>query len=106
MYNDYPLVSEKLKINHDMLSNYSSNIPNDYGIKIGDVDKLVPNFGNKSRYVLHYKNLQFYLSLGMKLTKFHRILKFKQSDLLKIYTENNTNKRKNLQTVLKKIFLN
>ena len=106
MYNDYPLVSEKLQINHDMLSNYSSNIPNDYGIKIGDVDKLVPNFGNKSRYVLHYKNLQFYLSLGMKLTKFHRILKFKQSDLLKIYTENNTNKRKNLQTVLKKIFLN
>ena len=42
MYNDYPLVSEKLKINHDMLSNYCSNIANDYGIKIGDVDKFVP----------------------------------------------------------------
>ena len=26
--------------------------------KIGSVDKLVPNLSNKSKYVLHYKNLQ------------------------------------------------
>ena len=26
MHNDYPLAQEKLKINHDMLSNYCSNI--------------------------------------------------------------------------------
>ena len=40
-----------------MLSNYWSNIPNDYRIKIGNVNKLVPIFGNKNRYALHYKNL-------------------------------------------------
>ena len=28
-----------------------------YDIKIGSVNKLVPNLGNKSKYVLHYKNL-------------------------------------------------
>ena len=45
--------------------------------KIGSVDKLVPNLGNKSKYVLHYKNLQLYLSLAIKLVSVYRILKFK-----------------------------
>ena len=63
-----------------MLSKYCSNIPNRYHIKIGGVNKLVPNLGNKSKDVLHYKNLHLYLSLGMKLVSAHRTLKFKQSD--------------------------
>ena len=75
--NDCPLAPEKLEISHNMLSNCCSNIANKYGIKIGGVNKLVPHLGNKSKYVLHYKSLQLYLSLGMKLTKVHRILKFK-----------------------------
>ena len=65
---------------HDMLSNYCSNNANKYDIKIGGVKKLVPNLSNKNKYVIHYKYLQLYLSLGMKLVKVYRILKFKQSD--------------------------
>ena len=48
LHNDYLLVPEKLKINHDMLSEYCSNIANNYNIKIGNVNKLVPNLGNNS----------------------------------------------------------
>ena len=79
MHNDYPLAPEKLEISHNMLPNYCSSIANEYGIEIDGVNKLVPNLGDKSKYVLHYKNLKLYLSLGMKLTKVHKILKFKQS---------------------------
>ena len=54
LHNDYLLAPEKLQICHNMLSNYCCNIANKYDIKIGGVNKLVPNLGNKSKYVLHY----------------------------------------------------
>ena len=68
------------------------------------VNKFVPNLGSKSKYVVHYKNLQLYLSLRMKLTKVHRILKFKQSDSLKKCVDFNTDKRKNAANSFKKYF--
>ena len=63
LHNDYPLAPEKFEISHNMLSNYCRNFSNEYGIKIGRVNKFVSNLGNKSKYVLHYINLELYLSL-------------------------------------------
>ena len=68
---------------------------NKYEIKVGYVKKLIPNLGHKNNYVVHYRNLQLYLSLGMKLTKIHRVLKFKQPDWMKKYIDFNTEKRMN-----------
>ena len=75
--NDYPLTPEKRAISYDKLSDYCTKIVDKYGTKIGDVKKLISNLGNKTNYVLHYRNLELYLSLGMKLTNIHRVLKFK-----------------------------
>ena len=80
LHNDYPLVLEKIEITYDMLSDYCKKIAEKYDIKFGGVKKLLPNLGNISKNVVHYKNLQLYLSPGMKLTKVDRVLKLKQSD--------------------------
>ena len=49
------------------MSNYFSSTANESDINIVSVSKLVPNLDDKSQYVLYYKNLQLYLSLGIKL---------------------------------------
>ena len=68
--------------------------------------KLIPNLGDKTNYVLHYRNLQLYLSLGMKLTKIHEVQKFKQSDWMKKYIDFNPVKRTNAANSFEKDFLN
>ena len=76
-----------------MLSDYCKKITDKYTIKVGDVKKLIPNLGNKTNYELHYRDLQLYFSLGMELTKIHKVLKFKQFDWMKKYIDFNTEKK-------------
>lgn len=53
---------------------YSSNFVDQYDKKIGGVNTLVPNLFNKIKYVLHYRKLQLYLRLGVKLIRFMEFL--------------------------------
>ena len=104
MHNDYPLAPEKLAILYDMLSDYCKKIADEYEIKVGDVKKSIPNLGNKTNYVVHHKNFQWYLPSGIKLTKIHRVLKFKQSGWMKKYIDLNTEKRTNAANSFEKYF--
>ena len=74
---DYPLAPEKFAVSSEMLLEYCKKIADKYEIKVGDVKKLIPNLSNRTNYVVHYRNLQLYLSLRMNLTKFHKVLEFK-----------------------------
>ena len=88
-----------------MLSTYCKRIADKYDIKVGDVKKLIPNLNTKTKYVLHYTNIQLYLSLEMKPTKIHKALQFKQSDWMKKYIDFNTEKIKNVANDFQKDFL-
>ena len=52
-----------------MLSDYQLKIADHYNIPIDSVKKLVPNFFDKEKCVIHYENLQLHLRLGLKLKK-------------------------------------
>lgn len=93
---EYPLAPERLKVLPNMVSNKQREI---YCKIRGDdeiketLPKLIPNLYNKTNYVVHYRNLQLYTSLGMVVKKVHKILKFRQSPWLKTYIDFNTRQR-------------
>ena len=76
-----------------MLSEYQLNIADLHNIHFSNVKKLVPNFFDKEKYVLHYENLQLYLTLGLKLKEIHCALEFNQSQWLKPYIKLKTHKK-------------
>ena len=58
-------------------------------------DEINPNLGDKTNYVLRYRDRQLYLTLRMKLAKIDRVLTFKQSNWMKKYIDFNTEKKAN-----------
>lgn len=104
LHNDYPLASENVFITPDMLSSYSRHLAEDLEYKPAEVRKLLPNLYDKKNYIIHYRNLKFYLDKGMKLIKIHRVLKFKKEAWLKPYIDLNTSKRSMASNALEKDF--
>ena len=104
LHNDYPLAPEKILVSDHMLSPYCKGLKDSENISSGRVHKLAPNLMCKGKYILHYRNLQQYLSLGMKLKKVHRVLEFTQKPWMKKYIDFNTEKRKMAKNSFEKDF--
>lgn len=68
-HNIYPLALEQLAVTSDMLSDYCNCL---FDMSSGMVENVVPNLMDKTKYTLHYRNLQLYLDLDLKIKKVHR----------------------------------
>lgn len=101
-HNCYPRAPERLTITGDMLSPYCQEVLEASGSQPKPTTKLVPNLMNKTKYIVHVRNLQFYVGLGMKITKIHRVLEFQQSRWMEPYVAFNTEMRKNAKTEMDK----
>jgi hypothetical protein len=82
-HSNFPLAPENIEINYGNLSPYAkkSLFRSTQTKKYNDV-KLSSTFFDRKNYVIHFKNLKLYLSLGMKLTCVHRVLKFRQKKFI------------------------
>ena len=85
LHNDYPFCPERVECKNG-------------------VEKLIPNLRNKTKYVIHYRNLIQCLKAGLKLKKIHRGIKFVESDWMKPYIEMNTNLRAKAKNNFEKDF--
>jgi len=52
----------------------------------------------KTKYVTHYRNLQFYIDHGLILTKIHRVITFKQEPWLRPWNDHSTAQRQMAQS--------
>ena len=85
LHNDYPFCPERVECKNG-------------------VEKLIPNLRDKTKYVIHYKNLIQCLRAGIKLKKIHRGIKFIESEWMKPYIEMNTNLRTKAKNNFEKDF--
>ena len=102
-FKDYPLCPEIKNIPEDILSEYQTYLNDKLNIKYNEKDKkLILDLLPKKNYKVYYKNLEYYLKLGLKVTKVHRILTFDEKPFLKEYIDLNTELRKNSKNDLEK----
>src|SRR5436190_1796223 len=67
-------------------------------------NKLCTTLLDKTDYVVHSRNLKYYLKQGLKLTKVSRVIYFDQDDYMKKYIEHNTNMRTKAKSDFEKDF--
>ena len=102
-FKDYPLCPEIKSIDENMLSDYQKYLNDKLNIKYNEKDKkLLLDLLPMKNYKVYYKNLEYYLQLGVKVAKVHRILTFDEKPFLKEYIDLNTELRKNSKNDLEK----
>jgi hypothetical protein len=95
-FHDFPLAAENLKPNKNELSEYQNRMLEylkNGGHRYSTTEKLLCTLKEKNNYVLHYRNLKFYLNHGLILKKIDRVLQFRQSRWLKPFIDLNTELR-------------
>ena len=101
-HRQFPMAPEPLLIKPDMLSPYAREMRRDLNIKTKSGVKLTLNLGSKEKYIVHYRNLKYYLHHGLILRKIHRAIAFDQSPFMRDFVNHCTELRKSSRTEMKR----
>ena len=128
LVNDFEWIKDISQFNEDFMKNYNEENNEGYFLevdvqyleklherhnnlsflpewmKIEIVEKLEANLHDKTKYVIHIRNLKQELNHRSVLKKVHRVLKFNQNACLKPHIDMNTDLRKKAQNDFEKDF--
>ena len=97
----FPFCPENKKIDPNKYNEYMNSIkPENYTKS----KKLICDWTDKKKYLIHYRMLKFYARHGMVVEKIHQIISFKQSKWLESYISFNTQKRNRAKNDFEKDF--
>lgn len=106
LHADMPLAPTHKEITFDDLSPYSQrcmiHLRGEQTARRYKAKKLCSTFEDRINYVIHYRNLQTYQRLGMRVKKIHKAFKFTQAPILKKFIDLCTEKRKNALSLVEK----
>jgi len=98
-HDNFPLAPENIEISTENLSPYAKKaLEQCSGTTKYKDTKLSATFHDRKNYIIHFKNLKLYLSLGMKLTKIHRVVEFKQKNFISPFINKCTSERQKAVT--------
>ena len=105
-HDSFPLAPEKNISKKEWMSPYQRRLIKDLDLNPPDSKKLLLTLQDKNNYVVHYRNLQFYLKQGMKLKRVHMVLEFDQEFWMEpyMYIQMNTEFRKKAKSDFEKNF--
>ena len=101
-FSGYPLAPERRTVPKEWYLPYQRRLAEKLGASEDKTEKLLLTLNDEKNYVLHYRNLQLYLKLGLKLTKVHRVLSFTQKAWMKELINFKTERRSKATTDFEK----
>ena len=96
---DFPLAPEPAVITEDMITPFMRQQwtrlceLREQPDSFTEMKKLLMTCRDKKEYVVHFKLLKFYLKMGMRITRIHSVVKFKQASIFKKYIDENSRRR-------------
>ena len=98
---NFPFCPENKKINSNKYNEYMKSIKSE---NYTESKKLICDWSDKKKYLIHYRMLKSYVTHGMIVEKIHGIISFKQSKWLESYISFNTQKRNKSKNDFEKNF--
>jgi hypothetical protein len=86
MFDSLPPAPEKIFVKPEWLSDEQRAKWEETG-GVGACEKLIPTLFDKRNYCIYADMLQYYMSLGVQVTRLHRVLRFSQRDWMRPFIE-------------------